>query len=285
MTIEAMGITTPAPSPILPSPTETATLPSALPSPVEDTASPLPPTPALTATVLPTTLTPTATPLPPLPFSAVQIISPGPASRVISPFLVSTLFLAGPKGLVRLELLGEDGRLLMREVRTYDASPYAQVNAGFEVTFEIPGVAEAGRVQIAVEDKAGRIMALASTEVILLAIGETEINPPGDFLENIVIEQPLANALIQGGTVRVSGLARPRGAQPLMIELQLADGRVVGSRQVAVTAQGGRGFESFSIEVPYTVTVPTYARLVIWERGERIPGIIHLSSVEVLLSP
>jgi hypothetical protein len=187
---------------------------------------------------------------------------------------------------VQIELLGEDGRLLMREVKKVGVPEGTQINIGIEMSFEISAAAEVGRLIVSVEDEYGRISALASVDVILLSLGESDLNQPGDFLETIVIEEPTENALIQGGTLRVSGLVRPRTDKPLVIELQTVDGRIAGIfHMVHVTESTDGRHGTFAVDVPYTVTDPTKVRLVIWERGGHIPGIAHLSSLEVMLSP
>jgi hypothetical protein len=187
--------------------------------------------------------------------------------------------------LARIELLGEDGRMLMRETWLYDTPADAYINSNFEIQFEIPGVAETGRIQISVEDQFGRIMKLSSVDLILLSLGKSDINPSGDLLENIIIQQPISNSLIQGGTIRVSGLARTRSSQPLTVDLLKTDGTSVGSRQVTVLPSLNGGYSTFIVDVPYSISYPTRVRLVVWERGERIPGIAQLSSLEILLSP
>ena len=104
-------------------------------------------------------------------------------------------------------------------------------------------------------------------------------------LENIFIESPKANTLIQGGTMRVSGLARLRSTQPLRIEILTNDGRIVGTRQVSVTPTPGSAYGTFAIDVPYSIDYTSKVRLQIWVPGERIPGPVNLSSLEVILSP
>jgi hypothetical protein len=195
---------------------------------------------------------------------------------------------AGPTGNVQIELLGEDGRLLMREIKTVGANENQQITIATEMKFEIAAAAEAGRVAVSIEDKYGRMLALASTDVILLSLGESDINQPGDLdlRENIVIKEPKANALIQGGEVRVSGEARPVSDKPLVVELQTTDGRIAGISHMVFVDEAPVGTHGkFSIDVPYSVEEPTKVRLVVWERGDRIPGIVHLSSLEVMLSP
>jgi hypothetical protein len=116
-------------------------------------------------------------------------------------------------------------------------------------------------------------------------MGEADINPAGDLLETIVIQQPSPNRLIQGGELIVSGLARPGSEQPLWVELIASDGRVVGSRLAGVSPSQTVSHSLFATEVSYEVSAPTWVRLTVSERGNRLPGEIHLSSVEILLSP
>jgi hypothetical protein len=44
-------------------------------------------------------------------------------------------------------------------------------------------------------------------------------------------------------------------------------------------------YGTFAIDVPYTVDYTTRVLVKVWEPSERIPGIVNLSSVEVLISP
>ena len=237
------------------------------------------------ATTRPPTATRTFTPTPELPIANIQIFRPGPASKVISPLKVSAYLVPGARGSVRMELLGEDGRLLVRKILSYSTNPDARVFLNTELDFEIEAVAETGRLVISTEDSHGRTIALASVDLLLLSIGEDDINPSGDQLETIVIREPAKNLLIQGGVVVVSGLMRHQGNEPLLVELISADGKSVGpTRLIAVENNPDGSYAPFSVEVPYSVNTPTWVRVMVSERDYRIAGIIHLSSVEVLLS-
>lgn len=238
------------------------------------------PTPSATATV-----DAAAQPPPGIPEAAIQITHPGQRSFVTSPFFVRAITRILPDSTVRIELFGEDGRLLMREVRSYHPERRENLLLGAEITFAISAVAEVGRLQVSLLDEHNRFVAVSSVELILLSVGEPVFNPQGDALEDIVIQSPIENSLIQGGMLRVSGLARLRSQRPLLIELQTSDGKIVGSRQVRVEAVPGSSFGTFLIDVPYTVSAAARVRLLVWEPGELVPGITHLSSVEVMLSP
>ncbi len=247
-------------------------------------ASPIPTTPTASPTPFPITFeAPTSEPGP--PEAVIQIQSPGPLSRLISPFNVRALVPPGAGGRIRVDLNGEDGRLLVRKVLQFSAAPGRKVLLLTELDFEIAAVAETGRLSISVDDAAGRTTDLASVDLILLNGGISDPNPPGDFLAPLVIEEPPEETLIEGGQLVVTGLARPAGDQPLKVEL--IDGRnvIIGERLVAV-AEGPAGeHRPFATEITYRVDETTRALLVVRERGERIPGTTQLVSIEVILAP
>ncbi len=260
-------------------PTETEADPSAAATnpPAAETIPTIPPTPKPPRT-------PAPTPTPAIPNAAIQILAPGPASKVISPIKVTAYLKPAGKGNIRLELLGEDGRLLARKVVVYYPGTWVHVLENIE--FEIPGVAEASRLQISTEDSYGRINALASVNLILLSYGEDDINPSGSLAEPVFIQEPAPQTFIQGGKVQVRGLARPQGPDPLLIEMIGTDGKYIGpSRFVTLGTPGPDGYVPYTAEVPYSVTSATWVLLMVTDRGDRIPGPTHLSSVEILISP
>jgi hypothetical protein len=158
-------------------------LPATPPSPGE--GSPLPPTPddVLEPTSMPEAQTPLENPpesldppaaevnLPastPKPASAaIQILSPGPASKVTSPIRLNAFLAPGDKGNVRIELLGEDGRLLVRQLLSY--GPLARIQVVTELDFEISATGELGRLRITTEDPEGRMVAVASVDLLLIS--------------------------------------------------------------------------------------------------------------------
>ena len=287
MTLEAQGIELSSNDPVtdvVEAPTWTApTLATAA------TLTPSPETIEIIATPSPTPIpTENSQDFPPpatIPTSINQIISPGSGSKVISPFILRAAVKPGPNSIVRIELLGEDGRILMREVRSYQSLQNEWVSLGSEVTYGINAVAEAGRLQITIEDEHSRLQSVSSVDLILQSVGNQDLYIPVDQLEDIALESPKTNRLIQGGIMRVAGLARPRSEQPLMIEILSSDGRIVGTRQVSVIPQPDSSYGTFAIDVPYNVDYTTRVRVQVWEPGDRIPGIVNLASVEVLLSP
>jgi hypothetical protein len=278
---------------------EQAEAPSATPAAANDTPeatatlSSLGPSPTPTLTFTPTntqppsqpTRTPTPVPTAAIPSAAIQIRSPGPLSRIISPLQLQASVKPGLDGRVRVELLGEDGRLLVRKIINYgERKGYVLVSEDLE--FEISAAAETARLVISTYDTFSRLYALQAVDVILLSIGQDDVNPSGTDQEAVIVLEPLPNKLIQGGMLLVSGLSRLPGDAPLLIELVTSQGKVVGYRQAGVTNDPEGEYTTFSAEVPYRVEETTWVRMVIrQENGGRIPGVMYATSFEVLLSP
>jgi len=247
------------------------------------TATPVPPTVTPARLAQPTT--PYATQPPVIPTADIQIYRLGERSRVTSPIALSS-FLTAPYGkTVTIELTGEDGRLLVREVRTLNNLPWTTATIAGKLEFEVMAAAELGRLAITAQDEHGRLLAVNSVNLILLSAGETDMNPSTATSQAIVIQQPALKSLIQGGKVIVSGLARPFSEQPLRIALVTASGAVVGQRVVGVGKRNEAGYGQFTVEVPYTVSALTEVLLTVYEDGGIISPIAHLTSLELMLSP
>jgi hypothetical protein len=228
---------------------------------------------------------PTHTPAPFIPEARVQIFRQGERSLVTSPIQVYARLTSRTGKTVRIELFGEDGRLIARQVKVYNQLPWHVATLLFDLEFEIKAAAEAGRLVISVEDIYGRLMDLNSVNLILLSTGATELNPATALYERIVIHEPIPNSLIQGGVLIVSGLAQTSSDQPLRIALLGEDGRTLGNRLAGAKADLPGGYGEFSAEVPYTVTEITPALLVIYEENKTTQEKIYLTSIEIVLSP
>jgi hypothetical protein len=282
----------PAKATSTPRPTRTATAsatPTATPT-VTRTPTPnnteLAETSAYILSLTPPPGTQSPTPAPALPDAPVQIYRLGELSRVISPIDVTTRLTSGYGKVVRIELHGEDGRLLARYLKTFTFIPWETAKVGVSLEFEIRATAEAGRLVVSVEDKFGRLIDVNSVNLILLSTGETELNPATALLQRIIIQEPVPKALIQGGNVVVSGRALPNNPQQsLRVMLIAEDGRILGQRLAGVDIQIPGDYGFYKAEIPYLVTDLTPALLVVYEEGEPVSDIAHLSSIQVILAP
>ncbi len=263
--------------------TSTQTPPLTLPSTTSTPEASF--TPTATWTVIPETLFPPSMPIPQIPEARIQIYQLGALSRVTSPFPVIARLTSRIGKVARVELFGEDGRLLARYLQTYTTLPWNTAKISIEMSFEISAAAELGRLVISVEDAFGRLMDLNSLDLILLSEGYTELNPPTALYQTIVIQEPAEDSLILGGVVYVSGVARPSSDLPLRVSLIAEDGRILGQRLAGVFNAKPGEYGYFFAEVPYAVQEITPVRLVVYEEGGIISDMTHLSSVLILLGP
>lgn len=249
--------------------------------------SPVPPSTISTEPVV----TDNSTPTPGIPEAAIQIVRPGPMSKIVSSLNLVGYVNTVPNGHMRIELWLEpltDGgqpRLLQRELQNFIADPTPRINISREYEIEISRVSEFAQLRLSTFDADNRMVALASVDLLLLSVGDKEINPSGDLREPFVILEPGENKLIQGGTVLVSGLVHSSSNQVLTVGMTAPDGRLVGIRQVGITPASDLSYVPFSVDVPYNVSEPTRVRIAVYENSGRIPGITRLSSIEVLVSP
>ncbi len=264
--------------------------PEHTPTPTEISISlPTPTNPPSHSPTAGPTATQAASPTPPAPFeipyAEIQIMSPGALSRISSPLKLHLFLTPGHNGRVRVELFGEDGRLMYRHLFVSTQFPGVQTNIHTEIDFEIIGVAEMGRLVVSTDDEYGRVKELATSEVFLLGYGESEINPSGDHLAPIIIQEPVADVLIQGKNLIVSGLARTHPDHVVLVELITTDRKLIGNRVASVAAEPEGGHRAFFAEVPYSVETPTWVRVTVSELGQKWSGAVQLASTTVLLSP
>ena len=228
---------------------------------------------------------PTHTPAPVIPEARIQIFRHGERSLVTSPIQVYARLTSRVGKTARIELYGEDGRLLARQVKVYNQLPWHVATLLLDLEFEIKAAAEAGRLVISVEDIYGRLIDLNSVNLILLSSGVTELNPATALYERVVIHEPVPNSLIQGGVLIVTGLAQTSSNQPLRISLIGEDGRVLGGRLAGVNVLTPGDYGEFFAEVQYAVEDLTPALLVIYEENENTQEKTYLTSIEIVLSP
>lgn len=238
------------------------------------------------------TATPTQTPVSfvnpddEVPEGEIQIYVPGDLSRVISPFRFVANLQPSPNNTVLIELLGEDGRVLTRKIiLAFPARSEKRVNAITDIDFEIDELAEAGRLIVSVEDEYGRVHAVASVNLILMSTGMTQMNPYVDIFENIIIQQPSANVMVQGTSLTVTGLARTQSDNLLQIELIDRDGKVIAFGFASVFKSEGEDYGFFALEIRYIVSEPIWVMIAVQENALRVPGPIHRSSIEMVISP
>jgi len=236
-------------------------------------------TPTETLTPVPTN---TPTPSPSAPIAQIRIQSPGPMSKVTSPMSLRMQVVSGGSELVQIDLQGEDGRLLARKLERVPSWPGGYY-VSLKIPFEVRAAAEVGRITISTKDDFGRIQAQLGMRVLMLSVGQDEITPEGDSSERAVFySPPREDAVAVDGVVTVEGRFLPYNDQPVILEILNPEGRVVGLRVLDFI---GTDEQIFSTTVPYKVSKPTQALLVLHQDDDRLDGLIYLYSQEILLNP
>ena len=255
-------------------PAETSTTEPATPDPVVQTAKP---TLRNVFTITPSpTLDPTNI--------VLRIAAPGPMSKVVSPIDFAVYIAPDYTGLTRIQLLGEDGReLYSKAFRSFPnvGSPTRIVE---QISFEIHGAAELGKLQVSTIDMAGRLQAFNSVRLLLLSVGENELTPPYPPLERVLLRTPKAGDEISGGSLNVEGKIEPVNDTPLVLELYDSNGVAIGSRILTLRHADGT-YQDFSAVIPYKISAKTVARLMVHQSDDRIPGLAYLYSVSIQVDP
>jgi len=252
---------------------------------------------ALTPSPSPTeTPFPTKTPIPPTPrptntptlepgfseFAQMHFLQPGPMSKIASPLQLQMLVTAGDSETVKVDLLGEDGRLLYSKLErlTRDRSG---IYRSWKIPFEIRAVSEEAWIQVSTKDKQGRLQALNTVPIFLLSSGPSQINRPGNIIyERCVLETPEDEGIISGGIVLVKGHIWPFNNQPVFLSLVQDDGRPIGER---ILTMDGIDAQYFETTIPYKVTEPTQVRLMIKQSDPRLNIPVYVFSEELTLNP
>ncbi len=252
------------------------------------TPSPIP-TETLTPTITLTptnTLTPaptnTLTPSPSAPHAQIRIEIPGPMSKVTSPISLRMQVVSGSSELVQIDLHGEDGRLLARNLERVPTWPGGYY-VSLKIPFEIRAAAEVGLITISTKDDFGRLQSQMGMRVLLLSIGNDEITPEGDPAERAVFyDPPKEDAVAQDGVLNVDGRILPFNDQPVILELIDPEGKTLGLR---VLDFDGTDEQLFTTTIPYKVSESTMARFVLRQEDDRLDGYIYVYSQEVTLNP
>jgi hypothetical protein len=261
-----------------------ATLPSDM------TATPKPLTALTPAIVLePPDRPPTPTPVPApvnLPPEEMTIYSPGPGSQVTSPFEISGK--GGPSwlGRVHLRLYGESGELLSEATTYLLANPGRVGHFYGQLGFSIPYVAEAGRLEVSVDDlRTGRMSHLATVDLILLSAGQPLVHPGFEGPEKIAIIEPKEDAVVSGGLLAVRGAGWVDSNLPVTISLVDRAGNVLGTAEVPVDAPRVGELGTFGATIAYSVGYSQYGRVFVTEHSPTGSDPVHVSSHEVYLQP
>lgn len=263
------------PSPAGPQPAPS--YPSPDPGPIRPTASP-------TRTPIPPlqTPTPTQTFTPTPPPDPINITAPGPMSKVSSPVRLRGYVIPGDKNLVNVELFGEDGRLIAQNLTRLYGSSGRGAYISLDLPFEIPFAAELARLQVTTSDQYGRPLAISSVHILLLSEGASIINPSGPAERCVFLSPSQPGMTFRGGILQARGRFQPFSNEPVFLELVDTSGKILASQSIIFP---DLQMQTFGVALPYQISAPTSALLILRQADARIPGPFFLYSREVTLLP
>ncbi|MEJ2569883.1 MAG: hypothetical protein P8Y98_05040 [Anaerolineales bacterium] len=230
----------------------------------------------------------TPTPLPPgvnMPLEQLAIYEPGPGSQVTSGFRINGW--GGPSfdDRVLIRLLGEDGGVLSRGWRYLYVLSGNPGRFNGTIYFNIDHVAEEARLEISMQSWRDRQTTHISTvNLTLLSTGSALVHPARRGTEKLAIFSPHEGGVVSGGVALVQGAGWVDSDTPLSVDIINNRGDSLGSAQVELDAPAVGQLGTFSVEVPYQIDFQQWVHITVYEPSTgSIPGIIHLTSVEVWL--
>lgn len=231
------------------------------------------------------------------PLEAIVILQPGPLSAITSPVTVQGQSRPTFEQNLVVAVYGEDGSLLAQQPTTLDSPMGEPGNYSMEITFAVVSE-QPGRVSV-YETSAmdGGIIHLSSVEVTLRPSGPAEIQPADLGLESIGIQFPAAMAEISSGLITVSGFSDYYFESNLGLMLCGGGGsgapndlcgtadNILASSNAMIDAPDMGQPGPFSGQLTYSVSEQTPARIVVFAASPRDGGLLHVSSIPILLSP
>lgn len=222
-------------------------------------------------------------------FAQIRFLTPGPASSLISPINLQMELVSGESEVVQVDLLGEDGRVLYRDLEKVTRNVKG-IFRRFDLKFEIRAVSEAGYIRVSSKDDFGRLQALNTMPVLLYSVGSAQINPPGNMIyERVMVEGLKEKADFYAGEVNLKGRIWPFNDQPMIVELVLPNGSPISTR---ILDFNGIDTQPFETSLPYKVTELAMARLTFRQDNpllsvtdSELQKYIYVYSIEIMLNP
>jgi len=214
----------------------------------------------------------------------IQILSPGPESRLTSPIELEAQLYPGADGKVRIELFTSDGRLLARKILMSADDTDLTVQFTASIDFEVSRPT-AAILLVSAEDQYGRLQSLNSLDLTLLSEGEQLITPAAEADYGIQILSPQQGDQISGGSITITGQASSQPGRPLIVQLITREGRVLSFGEVYSHFEQDSELGTFETKLSYAVKGATWVQVAITENDPQIPSPVHFNAIEVLLIP
>jgi hypothetical protein len=219
------------------------------------------------------------------PIAQLNLYRPGPDSRLVSPIEISAYVYPGAQGKISLQLWDEAGNLTADQLIQFKDSGWVAFSS--QIPFEVKAAGESALLTLTSFDDSGRRIALTSVPLLLLQLGESQVEVPGFAKNPFVLRQPAASTTVSGNPLHLEGYLHSFSTLPVIIEVINNNGAMVCSKQIGVPGvSSGDEYSSFSLDLPCLVSENTPVRISLRQTMDRLPYLdLALSSVLVTLTP
>lgn len=242
-------------------------------------------TPVATDTVV---VTPVFNPEVEIPESPIRITSPVAESVLVSPFLILVDMEVYPREKIYLQICDQVGVCYVDQwIYSYVYDAIRSIDILLDIEFDLGKILfTPARLSLFVEDEFETKIRGTSFFVNLFADGVSDQFATSDFDETIFFTLPERNASIKDYGVYFTGYAKTETDKPLHITLYNAEtGETFSETDSAVFYDGVNEYGLFAGYLAYDVKVKTEALLIVEERSDLFAGVVHISSMPVMLYP
>jgi hypothetical protein len=214
------------------------------------------------------------------------ILQPGNSARLVSPLKLKLISKPGEDGLIRIELIGQDNRLIFRRLLDYTAYQGKTLLIEQEIPFEVRDD-ENARLQVILENRKGKATFLASIQLTLLkikgseTIGESPVNP------RIKMEMPQPGSSVKGSELVIKAGLKPVNDTPVVVEVLASDWHTLTSKILKISIPVDQtAFTPIEIKLPFKtgLKLPVTIRIR-QESNSLITGPVLMWSEKVTLTP
>lgn len=220
----------------------------------------------------------------PIQPKTIFILTPATDSILQSPINLQAEVNCNPNNYIRIELIENNRNLLYRKVFKPEFEIGTKLKLDESIFFDTNKIDSKARLTISLMDDSSRYLAISSAELILSKEKQTLLPTPLNKTDFQIIS-PHVNSVAQGGVLLVNGWINPTNTSPVILELTLESGRVIGSRQILIHDIHPDDYHYFEVEIPYNISGFQSVRLTIRQMGEKIPGNVSLESEIIQLGP
>jgi hypothetical protein len=214
------------------------------------------------------------------------ILQPGNSARLVSPLKLKLISKPGEDGLIRIELIGQDNRLIFRRLLDYTAYQGKTLLIEHEIPFEVRDD-ENARLQVILEDRKGKATFLDSIQLTLLKIKGSETIGASPVNPRIKMEMPQPGSSVRGSELVIKAGLKPINDTPVVVEVLASDWHTLTSKILKISIPIDQtAFTPIEVKLPFKTgsKLPVTIRIR-QESNTLITGPVLMWSEKVTLTP